>query len=164
LEVATVTKLVRNVFMIAVIPLMALWHQRGEDQRGEERGEDQRGEERGEKGAWNGIGVQFNSLVPFFVFGFLAMAALRTLGDLGTAPLGGLLTPGQWDALIAATSELSSWLLTIAMASVGLGTQISRLRGLGLRPLGVGLVAALAVGAVSAGLILLMSSQLQALP
>jgi uncharacterized integral membrane protein (TIGR00698 family) len=155
LEVATVTKLVRNVFMIAVIPLMALWHQRGEDQRGEERGE---------KGAWNGIGVQFNSLVPFFVFGFLAMAALRTLGDLGTAPLGGLLTPGQWDALIAATSELSSWLLTIAMASVGLGTQISRLRGLGLRPLGVGLVAALAVGAVSAGLILLMSSQLQALP
>jgi uncharacterized membrane protein YadS len=35
------------------------------------------------------------------------------------------------------------------MASVGLGTHLGRLRSLGLRPLAVGLTAALTVGAVS---------------
>ena len=36
-----------------------------------------------------------------------------------------------------------------AMAAVGLGTSFTRLRGLGLRPLGVGLFAAAVVGGVS---------------
>jgi uncharacterized membrane protein YadS len=45
----------------------------------------------------------------------------------------------------------------MAMASVGLGTNLKRLRSLGLRPLGVGLAAALIVGAVSAGLIRLLA-------
>jgi uncharacterized membrane protein YadS len=40
------------------------------------------------------------------------------------------------------------------MASVGLGTHLGRLRKLGFRPLLVGLVAALTVGTVSAGLLL----------
>jgi len=35
------------------------------------------------------------------------------------------------------------------MAAVGLGTSFTRLRGLGLRPLGVGLFAAAVVGGVS---------------
>ncbi len=35
------------------------------------------------------------------------------------------------------------------MAAVGLGTSFTRLRGLGIRPLGVGLFAAAVVGGVS---------------
>lgn len=46
------------------------------------------------------------------------------------------------------------------MASVGLGTNLRRLRTLGLKPLGVGLVAALSVGVVSAGLIRFLSAAL----
>jgi uncharacterized membrane protein YadS len=44
------------------------------------------------------------------------------------------------------------------MASVGLGTNLARLRTLGLRPLGVGLAAALIVGVVSAGMVRLLSA------
>jgi uncharacterized membrane protein YadS len=83
------------------------------------------------------------------------MTLLRTAGDAGgDAPFGGLLTPSQWGSAIDTISSASSWLLAVAMASVGLGTHLGRLRKLGFRPLLVGLVAALTVGTVSAGLLL----------
>jgi uncharacterized membrane protein YadS len=50
----------------------------------------------------------------------------------------------------------------MAMASVGLGTNLKRLRGLGLKPLTAGLAAALIVGGVAAGLIHLLASTLTA--
>jgi uncharacterized membrane protein YadS len=92
-------------------------------------------------------------VVPWFVLGFVAMALLRSLGDLGEVPFGGLVSAADWQAAVKATSTLSSWCLTVAMASVGLGTNLKRMRSLGLRPLAVGLVAALTVGLVSALLI-----------
>jgi uncharacterized membrane protein YadS len=82
---------------------------------------------------------------------------------MGDVPFGGLLSSASWEFVLGSASTLSAWCLTVAMASVGLGTQISRLRGLGLRPLGVGLVAALVVGALSAGLILSLGPELEAL-
>jgi uncharacterized integral membrane protein (TIGR00698 family) len=131
LDTATVTKLVRNLFMIGVIPLVAIRHHRDASTQTTAR-----------------PGVR--DLVPFFVIGFIVMAGLRTLGDLGEEPFGGWLSAANWAATIEFTGNLSAWCLTVAMASVGLGTNLKKLRGLGLRPLGVGLVAALAVGAVSA--------------
>ncbi len=136
LDTATVTKLVRNLFMIAVIPLMAFfYHANGEDGRA------------------TGERPPIRSMVPTFVFGFVAMALLRTLGDVGDAPFGGLVSAGLWQEAIAVLSTVSAWCLTIAMAAVGLGTNLKRLRTLGLRPVAVGLVAALGVGAVSALLV-----------
>jgi uncharacterized integral membrane protein (TIGR00698 family) len=131
LDTATVTKLVRNLFMIGVIPLVAILHHR-------------------EGASPSTPRPRVRELVPFFVFGFVGMAALRTLGDLGEAPFGGWLSADTWTAVIDFTGSLSAWCLTVAMASVGLGTHLKRLRRLGLRPLGVGFVAALVVGAVSA--------------
>ena len=135
LDIATVTKLVRNVFMILVIPAMALMHRRNESENTSK------------------IKISFRDMIPFFVLGFIGMSLLRTLGDMGAAPFGGLLSTAGWQLAIANTSTLSTWCLTIAMAAVGLGTQLSRLRGLGLRPLVAGLVAALVVGVLSAGMI-----------
>jgi uncharacterized membrane protein YadS len=43
------------------------------------------------------------------------------------------------------------------MAAVGLGTSFAKLRGLGVRPLGVGLFAAVVVGCVSYALVLLLA-------
>lgn len=134
LDTATVTKLVRNLFMVVVIPLLALMHRREESTSGER-------------------GPGFMELVPVFVFGFIAMAALRTVGDMGSEPFGGLISAENWKAAIQGVGTLSAWCLTVAMASVGLGTHLRRLRGLGARPLAVGLVAALVVGAVSASLL-----------
>ncbi len=136
LEVATVTKLVRNVFMLAVIPLIAVAFRAGE-------GEDGAGRAR----------PSIAQVVPWFVVGFVAMALLRTLGDLGAGSLGGVLPPQAWDGTIAAVSSVSAWCLAIAMASVGLGTDVGRLRALGWRPLGAGLCVALAVGGASVVLI-----------
>ena len=140
LETATVTKLVRNLFMIAVIPIMALVYHGSQATRAATRK------------------PSLKQMVPLFVFGFVAMALLRTVGDLGEAPFAGLLSAAQWTAGIGFLSTLSAWCLTVAMASVGLGTNLKRLRSLGLKPLGVGLAAALTVGVVSAGLIHLLAS------
>ncbi len=144
LDTATVTKLVRNLFMVAVIPLLAVLNQRGSE------------------GPASAKRPGVMELVPLFVFGFIAMAALRTVGDLGQAPFGGLIEPETWQSIIRETGTLSAWCLTVAMASVGLGTHLRRLRGLGLRPLAVGLVAALVVGAVSATLLTFLGSSLPA--
>jgi uncharacterized integral membrane protein (TIGR00698 family) len=139
LSTATVTKLLRNLLMVAVIPLMALFYHRS----GSERRDTAR--------------PRFSQMVPMFVFAFVAMALLRTLGDLGEAPFGGLLSASDWQATIAALSDASAWCLTIAMASVGLGTNLRRLRALGLKPLAVGLTAALVVGGVSTLAIFLLA-------
>jgi len=129
LDTATVTKLVRNLCMLAVIPGIALLHQRS--------------------GRGAGARVDWRQAVPGFVFAFVALTALRTVGDLGERPFFGLLAPETWRAGLDAAAWLSSACLTVAMASVGLGTHLARLRSLGLRPLAAGLAIALAVGAVA---------------
>jgi uncharacterized integral membrane protein (TIGR00698 family) len=142
LDTATVTKLVRNLFMIAVIPLVAFLYRRSD-------------------GATAGsVRPPLKQLVPLFVFGFLALVILRTLGDLGSDPFGGALSSDQWRDLIDGASTVSKWSLGVAMAAVGLGTNLRRLRTLGLRPLAVGLTAALTVGLVSFGLIQLLADRL----
>jgi uncharacterized integral membrane protein (TIGR00698 family) len=142
LDTATVTKLVRNLFMVVVIPIVTiLYHRSGSEQ------------EAGQK-------PKLSQMIPLFVFGFVAMALLRTIGDLGDAPFAGLLSEPQWNSSIAFVTALSSWCLTAAMASVGLGTNLKRLRGLGLKPLVAGLAAAVIVGGVAAGLIHLLASGL----
>jgi uncharacterized integral membrane protein (TIGR00698 family) len=132
LDAATVTKLLRNTFMVAVIPGMALLHRHRLGEHGV-----------GAKGR-----PHFTQAVPLFVLGFLGFVALRTLGDatLGAESM-------VWSAGVGLGSTLSSWCLTIAMAAVGLGTDLRKLRGLGLKPLAVGFAAAAAVGAMSAGLL-----------
>ena len=142
LDTATVTKLVRNLFMIAAIPIMALvYHRSNGDRPAAQK-------------------TRFTQMVPLFVFGFVAMALLRTVGDLGEEPFAGLLTGAQWEGSIEFFTTLSAWSLTVAMASVGLGTNLGRLRELGFKPLAAGFAAALIVGGVAAGLIHLLASAL----
>jgi uncharacterized integral membrane protein (TIGR00698 family) len=135
LDTAMVTKLLRNVFMVLVIPGMAFAYHRG-----------------GEASA-RGSRPPLRQAVPFFVFGFLLLVMLRTLGDVGEEPFGGFVDEAVWRRLLALGIAASGWCLTLAMAAVGLGTDLSRLRSLGLRPLVVGFVAAITVGGVSAALI-----------
>ena len=149
LDTATVTKLLRNVFMLLVIPLLTALETRRVEQAHAESGETGQPPLHSARSAR----PPFLQVVPLFVFGFLAMALLRTVGDLSPTPFGGLLTPATWQGLIAGCSQLSSTCLVVAMAAVGLGTNLRRLKQIGLGPLAVGLVAALTVGILSAGLI-----------
>jgi uncharacterized integral membrane protein (TIGR00698 family) len=143
LETATVTKLVRNLCMLVVIPGIALLHQR-------------------KHGGANRARADWRQAVPGFVFAFVALTALRTVGDLGDRPFG-LLAPETWRACLDSASWLSAACLTVAMASVGLGTSLARLRSLGLRPLAAGLAIALLVGAVSYALIRVIAPAAQRL-
>lgn len=135
LDSATVTKLQRNMFMLVVIPLLAFSARRGDESRPK-----------------TSLKSQIKAAIPFFVFGFLGMSLLRTVGDLGDTPFG-LLTQEFWDRVIAIATQTATLCLAVAMAAVGLGTSFSRLKGLGFRPLAVGLVAAALVGVVSYGLV-----------
>lgn len=132
LDVATVTKLVRNLGMLVVIPLLGLWYRR-------------HAEEDVERPPWYG-------LVPLFVVGFALMSLLRTIGDAGESAFG-VLDPGDWAALVAGLTRAAEVCLAIAMAAVGLGTRLQGLREIGLRPFGLGLLAAVTVGVVSLGMI-----------
>ncbi|MBM3956462.1 MAG: putative sulfate exporter family transporter, partial [Gemmatimonadetes bacterium] len=142
-DVAVVTKLVRNLSMAAVIPFMAYLYARTDPER---------------TGAATG-GTGWVRLVPLFVLGFLALAAIRSIGD-GTLGGGGLalgfLGEGAWGDVISRTKQLSGYTLTTAMAAVGLGTAFGSLRGLGLRPFCVGLFAAAMVGVAAFVAVLLL--------
>lgn len=149
LETATVTKLLRNVFMVVVIPLLAFLESRRRTATADTS--------RPASESFRTRPV-FSQVVPLFVFGFLVMALIRTLGDLSAEPFAGLLTHDQWKSLIDGCSTFSSGCLVVAMAAVGLGTNLRRLRKIGFGPLAVGLVAALAVGIVSATMIRVVTS------
>jgi uncharacterized integral membrane protein (TIGR00698 family) len=135
LDTALVTKLLRNVFMIIVIPGMAVrYHRRAQS----------------DASSTTPAALSLRQAVPGFVLGFVAMALLRTLGELGESPVGGLVSAESWQSLVDGASSTSTWGLMLAMSAVGLGTDLRRVRRLGLRPLAVGLVAAAVVGCVSA--------------
>jgi len=136
LDVATVTKLVRNVFMAAVIPLMALYYARRTAAQGE--------------GVENK--VNFVKLLPLFIVGFLILAVLRSIGDAGVNGGGnafGLWDSSAWKELYGFVKGWAVNLLVVALAGVGLSTSFRTFRGLGVKPFFVGLGAALMVGVVS---------------
>ena len=140
LDVAVVTKLVRNSCMVAVIPLARALH-RPPGAAGPRA---------------RGLG-RVDEVVPLFILAFVAMAAVRTVGDVGERPFG-VLDPATWDGLIAVAQRVAEAALLLAMAAVGLGTSLRSLRRLGLRPLAVGLAAAVCVGALSVALIRLVDA------
>ena len=82
-------------------------------------------------------------MVPLFVLGFLLAAALRTVGDLADGRSG---CSRRMGAVPEGGRRAAAWCLTLAMASVGLGTGLSRIRRLGWKAFAVGLAAALVVG------------------
>ena len=137
LRVATVTKLTRNIFLAAVIPFLTWQHLRSTQSAiGAARKQ-----------------LSWQSLVPGFVIGFLAMAVMRSIGDATLGSRGAAF--GVWDAgaWASITKQLGDYwasqiLLGTAMAAVGLNTNFAVFKGVGLKPFAVGLAGALAVGSV----------------
>ncbi|MEM6663644.1 MAG: putative sulfate exporter family transporter [Pseudomonadota bacterium] len=132
LDFATVTKLVRNLGMLVVIPLMSIIYVRSTAEAAE--------------------APKWYSMIPLFVVGFAAMSLIRTVGDSGEMAFG-VLPQEQWSVIVSYTKHAAEICLAVAMAAVGLGTSLRGLKSIGLRPLAVGLFSALLVGAVSVVLI-----------
>jgi uncharacterized integral membrane protein (TIGR00698 family) len=135
LDVATVTKLVRNLGMLVIIPLMSILYHRSSTEGTE--------------------APKWWTMIPLFVVGFACMSLIRTVGDMGDMAFG-FLPPEQWKEIVSVVKEIAEICLAIAMAAVGLGTSIRGLASIGLKPLAMGLVAALLVGGVSATMVTLL--------
>ena len=141
LNVATVTKLVRNVFMVLVIPLMAYIYSRKNSKE-------------------TGRTYKFTKLLPMFIIGFLLFAVLRSIGDATLVSGGkafGLWVEESWKGIYSFFKNWAFNLLCVALAGVGLSIRFSMLKGLGIKPFLVGLGAAAAVGFISFGTISLLS-------
>jgi uncharacterized integral membrane protein (TIGR00698 family) len=143
LDIATVTKLVRNLCMIAVIPLVGILY-------GAERSQDDSSK------------INFLAMIPWFIVGFALMSAFRTIGDIGDKPFG-LLEPELWTQIVTFLKEWAERCLLVAMAAVGLTSMFAGIIKIGMRPFALGLFAALLIGGVSFGLISLFGADLVAL-
>jgi len=143
LDIATVTKLVRNLCMIAVIPLVGILY-------GAEHSKD------------DSTKINFLAMIPWFIVGFALMSAIRTIGDIGDKPFG-LIEPGQWKEFVAFLKESAERCLLVAMAAVGLTSMFVGIIKIGMRPFALGLFAAVLIGGVSFALISLFGADLIAL-
>ena len=126
LDYATVTKLVRNLCMIAVIPLVGILY------TNKNQNESQ-------------YPQSWLSMIPWFIIGFAIMSAIRTLGDSGERAFY-LFHHDQWEQIVESIKYTAEKFLIIAMSAVGLTTLFSGMREIGIKPFMLGLFAALIVG------------------
>lgn len=104
-QVGTLVKLVRVLMLGPVVLFFALVHRRARRPTAH-------------SGGWHGARVPLTRYVPWFIVGFLALAALRSAGVVPPA-------------LAESTRTLSSWLTIVAMAALGLGVDVRALRSVG---------------------------------
>ncbi|MGE5176898.1 MAG: YeiH family protein [Hyphomicrobiales bacterium] len=127
-RIATAVKLTRNALMGPVIVLMGILHGRARE---------------GVAGSTGGLWLRVRQSIPLFVLGFLALAALQSLGLLRQ------LSIHAGRDLVADADFWAKVLILIALAGVGLSTRIDAMRKTGLRPFAIGLAVATATSLIS---------------
>ena len=129
LNVATVTKLIRNTFLVILIPLFAFLYNRGETKD---------------------KNYSILSIFPYFVLGFIGMIIVRNLGDqFFSIENSNYETFEIWKNMIGYIKTLATVFLTMAMAAVGISINLNELKSMGFKPFIVGLIAAVTVGVIS---------------
>lgn len=145
-DVATVTKLTRNIFIIIIIPFVSYLFFKGQN--------NSLGEEGSEKGSST---PKWYTFIPLFVIGFLFLSFVRTIGDvtlLNTGNAFGLFETSTWENIYNKISSFgTTYLLGMAMAGVGLSTNFKMFKGIGIKPFYIGFIAAVSVGIVSVTLV-----------
>jgi len=124
MNVATVTKLIRNTFLVIMIPLFAILYNRGQAKEKK---------------------YSILLIFPYFVLGFVAMIILRNIGDQYF-----LNTYSEiWQSTVLIIKSSSKIFLTMAMAAIGLSTNLRDLKSMGYEPFVVGFISMTTVGVVS---------------
>ncbi|MBN43358.1 MAG: putative sulfate exporter family transporter [Alphaproteobacteria bacterium] len=129
LEISTITKLVRNTFLIVMIPLFAYFYTRNSSNKH--------------------TSYSILNIFPLFVLGFLVMVIVRSVGDGLFINDHGVFSNDFWNHAIITMKSTSAVLLSIAMASLGVLTNLKEIRTMGYRPFLIGFVAASMIGLVS---------------
>ena len=123
LNIATVTKLIRNTFLIIMIPLFAFLYNRGQSIKKD---------------------YSIIDIFPFFVLGFVGMIIFRNIGDQTFI----FQNKDEWIEIIDIIKMLSKISLSMAMAAIGLSTNLKDIKSMGLKPFVVGFIAMATVGIV----------------
>jgi len=124
LNIATVTKLIRNTSLIIMIPLFALLYNRGRT---------------------NEKNYSILNIFPYFVLGFVGMIIVRNVGD----QIFIIDNTTNWNEIINFIKTSSKIFLTMAMAAIGLSTNLKDIKNMGHKPFVVGIVSMFTVGIVS---------------
>ena len=124
LNISTVTKLIRNTFLIIMIPLFAYLYSRGEIIKRR---------------------YSILTIFPYFVLGFIAMIIFRNLGDYVFF----VYQNEIWSSTVENIKNLSKIFLTMAMAAIGLSTNLREIKNMGYKPFLIGFVAMATVGLIS---------------
>ena len=126
LNVATVTKLIRNTFLVIMVPLFGFLYNRGKVKD---------------------KNYSIFSIFPYFVLGFIGMIIVRNIGDQIFIVENN--NYEFWKTSIDFIKSLATVFLTMAMAAVGISINLNELKSMGYKPFIVGLIAAITVGIVS---------------
>ena len=84
------------------------------------------------------------NIFPYFVLGFVGMIVFRNLGDQIFATHNNYI----WVETINFIKFFSKVFLTMAMAAIGLSTDLKDIKSMGYKPFAVGFIAMLTVGIV----------------
>ena len=139
-DIAITTKLVRNTFMIFVIPFLGFWFARKNAVTGS-----------------SGQKIKVMKYIPLFVFGYLVVAIVRSVGD-------GIFGGGKdtdWYTCWHSVKIAAGYVIAISIACIGLNTDIKKLTKLGYKPFICGLIASLSVGLVSLLLVTIFGNHLK---
>src|SRR5699024_208589 len=135
INVATVTKLTRNLFIVGMIPLLSYLYFKNNQTEGVSHTK------------------PWYTFIPLFIVGFIFLSFIRTIGDFTVLQSGrafALWSEQVWDKIHTSLSNFgTTYLLGMAMAAVGLSTDFRQLKGIGMKPFYIGFVAAISVGIVS---------------
>jgi len=142
---ATLVKLVRVTLLAPMVFVLAIMHAKHVPA--------------GNTGAQK-LAVHYARLVPWFVWGFVALAVLNTFGMIPTmnfelAGFRGEPTPASVP-LASALNTVGKILLTLAMAAIGLEVNVRQLAGVGVRALSAGFISTVILAAASLALILVL--------
>ncbi len=124
---AIVVKLTRSLMLIPIVIALAIWQARREARANESAG------------TVDLAAMPWRKIVPLFLIGFVAAAGLDSIG----------LIPNAWHPGL---SWLGTFLITTALAGIGLSMRLGDLRKAGPRPLLLGAVLWISVAASSLGL------------
>jgi len=144
IDIASLTKVIRNVFMVIIIPIVAIVYSGGLE----------RTSEIGLKGHLRlcKIGQNYFQYFPKFIIGFLILSMVRTIGDWeigkgGTAYW--VIDQVEWVQMISSVEMISNGLFIVALAGVGLSTKLQKIRDLGPQSFLIGFITVVAVGLIS---------------
>jgi len=125
LNIATVTKLIRNTFLVIMIPLFAYLFNRNKTKK---------------------KNYSLLDIFPYFVLGFVGLIIFRNIGDQiflteYSQPV--------WQNVVSNIKDSAKIFLSMAMAAVGLSTNLKDIKSMGYKPFVVGFIAMMTVGLVS---------------